>query len=185
MCEFPLEAKVLNDVEKLRKDCSRLDYVLGKEYQFLKNVLSQEEVFKSNHLNSLSSYYAAMSFLWKDHKFFHRQAENPIVLRPKMLDNEYKKFIMDYMGNCPIEEPLHNKMKEFKIYRNKDAILRQKAFALMYSRYIDFPISVNIVKKYASPSFFSDTAAVFFDSYKAIHHSHITRKIHGYAHNLL
>ena len=185
MCEFPLEAKVLNDVEKPKKDCSRLDYVLRKEYQFLKNVLSQKEVSKSNLLNSLSSYYAAMSFFWKAYKFFHRQAENPTVLRPKKLDNEYKKFIMDYMGDCPIEEPLHNKIKEFKIYRNKNATLRQKAFALMYSRYVDFPISVHNVKKYPSPSFFSDIAAVFFDSYKTIHHSHITRKIHCYAHNLL
>ena len=38
-------------------------------------------------------------------------------------------------------------------------------------------------KKYASPFFFSDTANVFSDSHKVIHHSHVTREIYGYAHN--
>ena len=76
-----------------------------------------------------------------------------------------------------------NLLKNIKIYRNKNTTLRRKAFALMHSRYIDFPISVHDVKKYASSSFFSDIAAVFLDSYKGIHYSHVTRKIHGYAHN--
>ena len=33
------------------------------------------------------------------------------------------------------------------------------------------------------PSFFSDISNCFFDSHRVIRHSHITRKIYGYAHN--
>lgn len=45
LCEFPLEANLMNDVEKPTRDCSRLDFLLQKEYQFLKNVLSKEEKY--------------------------------------------------------------------------------------------------------------------------------------------
>ena len=49
----------------------------------------------------------------------------------------------------------------------------------MYSRYIDFPMSMYNEKKYASPFFFSDIANVFFDSHKVMHHSHVTREKYG------
>ena len=39
------------------------------------------------------------------------------------------------------------------------------------------------IKKCSSPNFFSDISNCFFDGFKVIHHSHVTREIHGYAHN--
>ena len=39
-CEFPLECKVLNPPEKTTRECSRLDFVIRKEYQFVKNIFS-------------------------------------------------------------------------------------------------------------------------------------------------
>ena len=61
------------------------------------------------------------------------------------------------MGDCSTEDHLHNKIKEFQCYKNKSATPRQKAFALMYSRYIDFP---ECFKNYASSNFFRDIAAI-------------------------
>ena len=75
LCEFPLGANVLNDVEKPTRDCSRLDFVLKKECQFLKIVLNKEKISKSKHLNSLTSYYEAMRFLLRAYGIFYRQAE--------------------------------------------------------------------------------------------------------------
>ena len=66
------------------------------------------------------------------------------------------------------------KLKNFSISRCVKKHLR------WYFRYIDFPEDC---KKYTSLNFFRDIAVIFFDSYKVIHHSHITRKIHGYAHS--
>ena len=86
MCEFPSEAKVLNSVDKPNASCSRLDFVIRKKYQFLKNILSRDEIEMSRHLNSLSAYYDAMSFLLKAYEFFYRQAEYPIVLDPEKLN---------------------------------------------------------------------------------------------------
>lgn len=87
------------------------------------------------------------------------------------------------MSDCSsTEEHLHKQIKEFQIYRTKNTPLSQKGFTLMYSCYFNFPVSVHTEKKYASPSCFSNIINFFFDSYTAIHHSHVTRKIHSYAH---
>ena len=122
MCQFPLEAKVLNSVDKPKASCSLLDSVVRKEYQFLKNTLSGEEIETSRHLNSLSAYYDSMSFLLKAYDFFYRQAEYPVVLDPETL----KKFIVNYMSDCQNEEHLHTKIKEFKFYRNKNATPKEQ-----------------------------------------------------------
>ena len=84
------------------------------------------------------------------------------------------------MSDCENEEHLHTKIKEFKLYRNKNATPKEKAFAVMYSRLIDFPDHVHNYKKIASPCFLSDLSNIFFDSYKVIH---VTRHIRGYTHN--
>ena len=87
--EFPLEKKVLNSPDKPRRDCSCLDFIIRKEYQFLKNVLTKKEVASSKHLCSLESYYDALSFLLKAFKFFSRQAEYAVALGESKLNDEY------------------------------------------------------------------------------------------------
>ena len=47
--EFPLEVKVLNSVHKPNASSSRLDFVIRKGYQFLKNILLHEEIKMSRH----------------------------------------------------------------------------------------------------------------------------------------
>ena len=134
LCEFPLEAHFLNDLDKPTRHCSRLDFVLRKENQFIKNVLSKEEISKSKRLNSLSSYYEAMRLLLRAYGCFYRQAEYPIVLNPEKVNKEYKEFFVNYMPDCSTEEHLHKKIQEFQCYKNSTITVRQKAFALMYSR---------------------------------------------------
>ena len=73
-----------------------------------------------------------MSFLLRAYELFCRPAEYSVVLNPDKLNNEYKEFIMHYMGDCSTEDHLHNKIKEFQCYRNKSTTPRQKAFDLIY-----------------------------------------------------
>ena len=51
--EFPLECKKLCNVTLPTRDCTRLDFVVRKEYQFLKNTFSRDEIRKTKHLCSL------------------------------------------------------------------------------------------------------------------------------------
>ena len=81
------------------------------------------------------------------------------------------------MVDCSTVDHIHKQIKEFKIHRNKNATPKQKAIALMYVRYIDFPGVFRIEKRFVSPSFFSDISNVFFDLFKVIHHSPITREM--------
>ena len=50
LCKFSLEAKEINSPYKPPHKCSHLDFVIRKEYQFLKIVMTREEITSSNHL---------------------------------------------------------------------------------------------------------------------------------------
>ena len=103
-------------------------------------------------------------------------------LNTLLFEAEYP-VIVEYVADYSTVDHIHKQIKEFKIYRNKNATPKQKAFALMYSRYIDFPRDFRTKKWFTSPSFFSDISHAFFDLLKVIDHSHVTRDIYGYAHN--
>ena len=145
--------------------------------------MTREEITSSNHLCSLEAHYEALAFIFKAYKYFSRQAENPATSDESTLNVECKRFIVEYMTDCSTVDHIHKQIKEFKIYRNKNATPKQKAFALMYSQYIDFPGDFQTEKRFFSPSSFCDISNVIFDSFKVIHHSHVTREIYGNAHN--
>ena len=107
LCEFPLEAKEINSPDKPTHECSRLDFVIRKEYQFLKNVMTREEILSSNHLCSLEAYYKALTFIFKAYKFFSRQAEYLVPFDKSTLDVEYKRFIVKYMADCSTIDHIH------------------------------------------------------------------------------
>ena len=57
-------------------------------------------------------------------------------------------------------------------------------FALIDTRYIQFPEQNILSKKFANASFFNDIVNYCFcDGHKVIHHLLITREIYGYIHN--
>ena len=139
-CEFHLQCKVLNPPEKPTRECSRLDFVIRKEYQFVKNSFSQKQISESKHLNSINSYYQALTFLLKAYEFLVMQADHPVMIDEKKLNEEYEKFVTEYI--CPSVAPTNryiNRLKILKLLAEKKPTLIQKAFALMYSCYIIFP----------------------------------------------
>ena len=131
----------------------------------------------------MDSYYNAMKYILNVYNFFHRQSEYSVILADESeLSEEYKEFINRYMQDSPTVNHIHHKIKEFKL-KNKDPSNKQKALAILYTRYIDFPEGRMISKKYSSNSFFTDLAKCIHDGYKVIHHSHVTREIYGFTHN--
>lgn len=119
-----------------------------------------------------------MKYILNVYNFFHRQSEYSVIFADESeLSEEYKEFINRYMQDSPTVNHIHDKIKEFKL-KNKDASNKQKALAILYTRYIDFPEGRMISKKYSSNSFFTDLAKCIHDGYKVIHHSHVTREIY-------
>ena len=79
------------------------------------------------------------------------------------------------MSDCLTPQHLHDHIKEFKLLKSPNATSKQKAFALIYTRYIQFPEENLVTKKYANGSFFNDIVNCSFDSEKVIYHPHMTR----------
>ena len=157
--EFPLECKVLNPPEKPTRECSRLDFAIRKEYQFVKNIFSQKQISELKHLNLINSY---LTFLSKAYEFLVMQTDYSVMMDEKKLNEEYKKFVTEYMPESSTYEQIHKQIKDFKIIGGRKPTLKQKVFALMYSRYIDFPDDILPSKKCSSPNFFSDISNSFF-----------------------
>ena len=61
LCEFSLIAKHINRFDVPTRECSRLNFVIRKEYQFLKNFLPKDEIKNSSNLSSLENYYEVMT----------------------------------------------------------------------------------------------------------------------------
>ena len=49
-CEFPINSKEINSFSTTMKSCSQLDFVIRKEYQFLKNIFNKKKFSNSEHL---------------------------------------------------------------------------------------------------------------------------------------
>ena len=71
---------------------------------------------------------------------------------------------------------MHERIKEFKHLKSENVTSRQKAFALNYTRYIQFLEENVLSKKYPNVPFFNNIVNCFCDGHKVIHHSNITRK---------
>ena len=65
------------------------------------------------------------------------------------------------MSDCSTIDQIHKQIKDFKIHRNKNAAPKQKAVALMHSRYIDF-LGDFETEKNLYVLFFLATLATFF-----------------------
>ena len=74
------------------------------------------------------------------------QADHSVMIDEQKLNEEYKKFVTEYMSECSTYELIHKQIKDFKIIGGKEPTLKQKAFALMYRYYIDFPDDLPPIK---------------------------------------
>lgn len=138
LCEFPLEAKVLNDVKTIKQ-------MLSSRFCLKKRVSIFTKCFIEKWNCRAKTFTVSKVLLWSNVFFikslwiFPQAGRVFCRFQPEKVNREYKEFVVEYMGDCSTVEHLHNKIKEFKIYRNKSAPPCQMAFALMYSQYTDFP----------------------------------------------
>lgn len=94
--------------------------------------------WKTRPISVLSKHIKRHWGFFKAYKFFSRQAEYPVYLDESTLNEEYKRFVVEFMSDCSTIDHIHKQIKDFKIHRNKNAAPKQKAVALMYSCCIDF-----------------------------------------------
>ena len=57
---------------------TRLDFVVRKAYQFLKNLFSEDKIATSKHLSSLGNYYYAMRYMLR--VYIHLQRKSVLII---------------------------------------------------------------------------------------------------------
>ena len=79
LCEYQIDSKICYgpDVPIVKPSC--LDFLIRKEYQFLKNLFTEQKIKESPHLPSLSNYYDAMNYLLKVPLNFRYHSDHPVT----------------------------------------------------------------------------------------------------------
>ena len=103
-----------------------------------------------------------MNYLLKVFRNFRYYSDHPVTFaEPEKLNEEYKDFLLTCMSDCSTSQHIHERIKEFKLLKSKNVTSRQKAFALIYTRHMQFPEENVLSKKYANASFLMILSIVF------------------------
>ena len=70
--EFSLKSHLLRNFDTPSREMTTLDFVVRNEYQFLKNLFSEDEIARSKHLSSLENYYDVMRYMLRMYIYLQR-----------------------------------------------------------------------------------------------------------------
>ena len=102
---------------------SYLDFLIKKEYSFLKNIFDEDDLKKSKSICNLETYYDKMQL------FFHLIKVSEIKLRSASFFNEiYDDLLEGFLMECcdgyqyDVEGLAENEIKKFEVKYNKTAL---------------------------------------------------------------
>ena len=137
--------------------------MLKAEYLFLENIYSEDQM-KKMKIEKLEL------FKKKIKKIFDN------------LDDFCESTEQEYKDNPDIE--IVSELKKIKTsWEDEEKVTKEKAIQYMYERSICFIPTSTVKRKYPISSKFISNLIAIFKGQRDIHHSHITGKIIGYAHN--
>ena len=182
ICTFPIGINpTMSNATK--ETMSYTDFIIFKEHKFLRNIFSKEELEMTNSLKNLEVFHKHFSKFLKNCIYLH-ETINQIQNFSECTFNELVEFCKEFCEDrddfCEIKE----KILDVKIKNNKNSKISKftlQLYAFVYQRIFDFP------KKFDYETL--TTTNLFEYIYKIInvkihlHHSHITGKIIGYAHD--
>ena len=186
VCDFALEVdpKGLNFKEN---DMSYLDFLIKKEYAFLKNIFDEDDLKKPKSICNLETYYDKM----KLYLYLIRVSE--VELKSSSFfsdisDDILEGFLMEYCDayQYDVEGLVENEIKKFEVKHNKTMKIPKftlQLYSFLYDCIMNFPsVKFDEIKTVTTRDFLKEVYRVV--NFKVhIHHSHITGKIHGYSHD--
>ena len=185
ICSFPLSVDV-KGLEFKENQMSYLDFLIRKEYAFIKNIYDEDKLKLSNVLCSLEKYWQMM----KRYILMIKTAEIDLqsVYHFSEIKNEnLQNILYEYLDAYEYEVPdLIDLIKKFKVGynpRHKISKYALQTYSFFYDRIMNFPTTkFDEIKTVSTPGFI--TALYIVINCKVhIHHSHVTGKIIGYAHD--
>ena len=186
ICDFAIEVDP-KGLEYKENDMSYSDFLIRKEYAFLRNIFDEDDLKQSKSICNLETYWNKMKL------YFHLIRVSKMELKSANffsdIDDELlQDFLMEYCNayEYSIDELVENEIKKFEVKHNKAMKIPKftlQLYSFLYDCLMNFPeLKFDEVKTITTKGFMQELHRVV--NYKVhIHHSHVTGRIHGYAHD--
>ena len=164
-----------------------LDFLIRKEYVFIKNIFDEEELKLSKSICNLETYWQKMKL------YIHLLKVAEIELKSANFfsdidDESLQKFLIDYSDayEYDVAGLIEEEIKKFEVKYNKTMKIPKftlQIYSSLYDCLMDFPeVKFNEIKTVTTNAFMINLHRII--NYKVhIHHSHVTGQIIGHAHD--
>ena len=186
ICYFGIEVEP-KGLKYKENNMSYLDFLIKKEYSFLKKIFDENDLKESKSICNLENYYDKMQL------FLHLIKVSEIELKSASFFNEISDdllegFLMEYCDayQYDVEGLVENEIKKFEVKHNKTMKMPKftlQLYSFLYDCLMNIPsVKFDEIKTVTTRGFMKEISRVV--NFKVhIHHSHVTGKIHGYSHD--
>ena len=186
ICDFAIRVDP-KGLDYKENNMSYLDFLIRKEYAFLRNIFDEEELKQSKSICDIETYWNQMKL------YLHLIKVSEIELKSAnffsdISDEMLLDFLMEYCDayEYEVEELVENEIKKFEVKHNKTTKMPKftlQLYSFLYDCLMNFPaVKFDEIKTVTTDGFMKKLYRVV--NYKVhIHHSHVTGKIHGYSHD--
>ena len=186
ICDFAIDVDP-KGLKYKENDMSYLDFLIRKEYAFLRNIFDEDELKQSKSICDLETYWNKMKL------YFHLIKVSEI--EPKsanffsnISDELLLNFLMEYCDayEYEVKALVENEIKKFEVKHNKTMKMPKftlQLYSFLYDCLINFPdVKFDDIKTVTTNNFMKELYRVV--NYKVHYrHSHVTGEIHGYSHD--
>ena len=180
ICTFPLDVKPSETANN--KKITYGDFIIQKEHKFLRNVLSEEELKKSESIQTYESYHEKFKEYIKICIF----AEDSVKTSNEFSDcvhEEFIDFINLHFDEIENFEELKELISNVKVKtRSKIPKFELQIYAFFYKEIMKFPNTLFESDAFTTNDLF-DFVHKLINVKIHLHHSHITGEIKGYSHD--
>ena len=186
ICDFPLDIE-FKGLEYKENKMSYLDFLIRKEYAFIKNIFDEEELKLSKSICNLETYWQKMKLythLIKVAEIELKSANFFSDINDKLLEN----FLIDYCDafEYDIAGLIEEEIKKFDAKYNKTIKMPKftlQLYSFLYDSLMDFPeVKFDEIKTVTTKAFMINLHRII-NCKVHIHHSHVTGKIIGHVHD--
>ena len=186
ICDFAIDVDP-KGLKYKENDMPYLDFLIRKEYAFLRNIFDEDELKQSKIICDLETYWNKMKL------YFHLIKVSEIELKSANffgdISNELLlNFLMEYCDayQYEVEALVENEIKKFEVKHNKTMKMPKftlQLYSFLYDCLMNFlDVKFDEIKTVTTNNFMKELYRVV--NYKVhIHHSHVTGEIHGYSHD--
>ena len=186
ICDFPLDVDP-KGLEYKENEMSYLDFLIRKEYAFIKNIFDEKELKQSKSICNLKTYWQMMKLYIHLLKVAELELKSADYFSDAH-DELLQKFLIDYCDAYEDDVPglIEKEIKKFEVKHNrpiKIPKLTLQLYSFLYDCLMDFPkLKFDEIKTISTNGFMINLHRTV--NYKVhIHHSHVTGDIIGHAHD--